>query len=50
LQTVFATEAIRFRDGLLIVGVGVMLFAIIETEKQIRLRLSKTATSDHGRS
>jgi len=50
LQTVFATEAIRFRDGLLIVGVGVMLFAIIETEKQIRLRVSKTATSDNGRS
>jgi len=38
LQTVFATESISFGDGLLIVGVGVALFAIIETEKQIRLR------------
>tara|TARA_R110000787_G_scaffold220068_1_gene328786 strand:- start:3237 stop:5969 length:2733 start_codon:yes stop_codon:yes gene_type:complete len=50
LQTVFATEAIRFQDGLLIVGVGVMLFAIIEAEKQVRLRVSKTATSNHDRS
>lgn len=37
LQTVFATVAIPFLDGLLIVGVGVALFAIIETEKQMRL-------------
>lgn len=37
LQTVFATVAIPFQDGLLIVGIGVALFAIIETEKQMRL-------------
>lgn len=37
LQTVFATVAISFQDGLLIVGIGVALFAIIETEKQMRL-------------
>ena len=34
LQTVFATVAIPFLDGLLIVGVGVALFAIIETESR----------------
>lgn len=41
LQEIFATRTIPFFDGVLIVGVGVMLFAIIETEKQLRLRLYK---------
>ncbi|MEQ9109004.1 MAG: cation-transporting P-type ATPase [Rhodospirillaceae bacterium] len=41
LQTVFVTEPIPFLDGVLIVAVGVALFAIIETEKQIRLRVSQ---------
>lgn len=39
LQTIFATEAVPFLDGLLIVGIGIALFAIIEIEKQIRIRL-----------
>ena len=39
LQTVFETQAVPLLDGLLIVGVGVALFAIIEVEKQLRLRL-----------
>ena len=39
LQQVFATEPVPLLDGLLIVGVGVALFAIIEIEKQLRLRL-----------
>jgi magnesium-transporting ATPase (P-type) len=39
LQGIFGTEAIAFKDGLLIIGVGVILFFIIEVEKQIRLRL-----------
>lgn len=39
LQSVFATEAIQFFDGMLIIGVGVALFVIIETEKQLRLRM-----------
>lgn len=39
LQTLFATVAVPFWDGVIIVGVGVVLFAIIETEKQLRLRL-----------
>ena len=40
MQSVFATEPVRLRDGLIIVGIGVLLFAIIETEKQIRLTLA----------
>jgi magnesium-transporting ATPase (P-type) len=39
LQAIFATESIPFWDGVLVIGIGVALFAIIETEKQIRLRL-----------
>ncbi len=38
-QAVFVTEAVPLLDGLLVIGVGVALFVIIETEKQIRLRL-----------
>lgn len=41
LQTVFATVSIPFLDGLLIVGVGIALFAIIEIEKQLRLTLRR---------
>ncbi len=37
LQAVFATVSIPFLDGVLIIGVGVVLFVIIEIEKQIRL-------------
>lgn len=37
LQTVFSTEPVPFFDGLLIVGVGIALFVIIEIEKQMRL-------------
>ncbi|MCB1740539.1 MAG: HAD-IC family P-type ATPase, partial [Gammaproteobacteria bacterium] len=39
LQAVFDTVAVPMLDGILIVAVGVALFAIIETEKQLRLRL-----------
>ena len=39
LQAIFATEAMPFLDGLLVIGIGVALFAVLETEKQIRLRL-----------
>jgi magnesium-transporting ATPase (P-type) len=39
LQAVFETRPVSLFDGLLIVGVGVALFAIIEVEKQLRLRL-----------
>lgn len=37
LQTVFATQAVSLWDGLLVVAIGIALFVIIETEKQIRL-------------
>ena len=37
LQAVFSTAAIPFLDGMLVVGVGIALFTIIELEKQIRL-------------
>jgi magnesium-transporting ATPase (P-type) len=37
LQKIFATKSIPLFDGVLIVGIGVALFAIIETEKQMRL-------------
>jgi len=39
LQGIFATEPVAFLDGLLIVAVGIVLFAIIEIEKQLRLPL-----------
>jgi magnesium-transporting ATPase (P-type) len=39
LQAIFDTESVALLDGLLIVGVGVALFTLIEVEKQLRLRL-----------
>jgi magnesium-transporting ATPase (P-type) len=43
LQSVFATEGVPIFDGMLIVGVGVALFAIVETEKQLRLAIRRLA-------
>ena len=37
LQAIFETTAIPILDGILIIAIGVVLFAIIEFEKQIRL-------------
>jgi magnesium-transporting ATPase (P-type) len=39
LQAIFATEPVGLIDGILIVAIGVALFAIIEIEKQLRIRL-----------
>jgi calcium-translocating P-type ATPase len=39
LQRVFQTQAVPLFDGLLVVGIGVALFIIIEVEKRIRLAL-----------
>ncbi len=50
LQRVFATEAVPFMDGMLIIGIGITLFALIETEKQIRLRLRTPLAPDAGHS
>jgi magnesium-transporting ATPase (P-type) len=41
LQKVFATETVSFFDGMLIISIGVALFAIIETEKQLRLSFTR---------
>ncbi|MEX2470388.1 MAG: cation transporting ATPase C-terminal domain-containing protein, partial [Pseudohongiellaceae bacterium] len=41
LQAVFGTEAVPLRDGILLVGVGVVFFALVETEKQMRLALRR---------
>lgn len=41
LQTLLGTEAIPVLDGFLIVGVGMVFFAIIEAEKQLRLNLGR---------
>lgn len=41
LQIIFETQAINVLDGLLIIGVGVIMFCIIEIEKQIRLKVLK---------
>lgn len=41
MQGVFATQALELDEGLLIVGVGVLLFVIVESEKQLRMRLKK---------
>ena len=46
MQEIFATEAIPLVDGLLIVGVGVALLAIIEIEKQLR-RYKRRLTDRH---
>lgn len=39
LQAIFDTKGVPITDGLLIIAIGVLLFTIIEIEKQIRLRL-----------
>lgn len=41
MQRIFATQPIKFSDGLIITGVGIMLFCILEIEKQVRLRILK---------
>jgi magnesium-transporting ATPase (P-type) len=41
LQHIFVTHSLELYDGMLIVGVGILLFVIVESEKQLRLRLKK---------
>jgi magnesium-transporting ATPase (P-type) len=48
LQKIFATQSVTFFDGLLVVAIGFAVFAIIEIEKQIRLRLRKNYTIKGG--
>lgn len=40
-QKIFQTVAVPIGDGFLIVMVGIVLFAIIETEKQLRIRVQR---------
>ena len=40
-QKILGTQAIRLADGVLIVAIGVAFFAILETEKQLRLILTQ---------
>ncbi|KAA9004990.1 cation-transporting P-type ATPase [Histidinibacterium aquaticum] len=37
LQAIFGTQSVPLRDGLLVVGIGTVFFALIEIEKQMRL-------------
>ncbi|MDH5648187.1 MAG: cation-transporting P-type ATPase [Gammaproteobacteria bacterium] len=39
LQTIFETQAINVFDGFLVIIVGVIMFCIIEIEKQVRLKV-----------
>ncbi|MEZ5555303.1 cation-transporting P-type ATPase [Haliea sp.] len=41
LQSVFGTQSVPLLDGLLIIVVGAVFFAIIEVEKQLRLALQR---------
>lgn len=43
LQYVFGTEAVPLLDGVIIVGIGIVLFAIAEVEKQLRLSVARRA-------
>jgi magnesium-transporting ATPase (P-type) len=42
LQHVFGTEAVPFIDGVLVVAVGAVFFALIESEKQLRIVFQRT--------
>jgi hypothetical protein len=44
LQGIFATAPVPLWDGVLIVCIGVALFALLESEKQIRLALAAPST------
>ncbi len=41
LQTIFKTESIPVADGILIFAIGAVFFALVETEKQLRLRIGQ---------
>lgn len=45
LQNIFQTRPVSYLDGALIVGIGMVLFVIVEIEKQLRIRLRPTFLS-----
>jgi len=47
LQQVFQTTAVPLFDGLLLVAIGVVFFAIIEVEKQLRIALRSKGRRAH---
>ncbi len=49
LQAVFATEAVPLLEGVVVFSLGVVFFAVIEIEKQVRMSVSATraASSTH---
>lgn len=42
-QSIFKTEGVGLLDGFMIISIGIMMFIVIEIEKQIRLRILKKA-------
>ena len=48
MQDIFGTENVPLGDGLLIITIGVILFAILEIEKQIRLALRPAIRSQQA--
>lgn len=47
LQAVFGTNPVPFWDGVIIFCVGIVLFIIIETEKQLRLNMLKISSKQN---
>jgi magnesium-transporting ATPase (P-type) len=41
LQAALGTRPVPFEEGLIIIGIGIVFFALIEIEKQIRLGLQR---------
>ena len=48
LQSVFGTQAVPILDGLLLVAVGAVFFALIEAEKQMRLAFRRPSMTKGG--
>ena len=47
MQTAFGTSPVALMDGVVIIGIGVAFFALIETEKQIRLARDRVKTKNN---
>ncbi|MEZ5739825.1 MAG: cation-transporting P-type ATPase [Burkholderiaceae bacterium] len=41
MQKLFGTQAVPLLDGVLIIGIGMLFFALVESEKQMRLALRR---------
>jgi magnesium-transporting ATPase (P-type) len=48
MQVIFGTQDVPLLDGMLIVGIGVIFFALIETEKQMRLAFRRPPEMQAG--